>query len=118
MDDDEVISIWNQCWAAMFCSTMTIGPTFLAITLMSYTGGKITSSQSVASIGVIYLYLYLVIMGSYLVAILPFILISRIFTSLVTAPGSSAAHDKNTVHHIRLLMLIMMCVGMAIYNSF
>jgi hypothetical protein len=114
---DEAISIWNQCWSALFNSMMTIGPLFLAITLMSYAASKISSSQAIASVGVIYAYLYIVILGSYVVALLPFILISRVFTSLVSSPGSMAAEDKSkALFHIRLLILMSLGLGLAVYQ--
>ena len=103
--DNEVISIWNQCWSAMFICMMTIGPVFLTITLISYTVSKITSSQAIASVGVIYTYIYLVIMGSYIVVILPFLVMSRLFTSLVS--GSA-----DTTVNIRVLMLVCLVLWM------
>lgn len=100
-DEKEIVSIWNQCWLALFMCMSTIGPIFLAIILTSYVLGKINNSQLIGSIGVVYSYLFLVIMGAYCCAILPFILVSRIFTSLV-----SGKTDKTGNISIRILLLL------------
>ena len=88
----------------------TIGPIFLAIVLTSYGLGKVNESQLIGSIGVVYAYLFLVIMGAYCVAIVPFIIMSRVFTSLV-----SAKSDKAGSGNISVRILLLLTIGLLGY---
>lgn len=113
-DEKEIVSLWEQTWGALHTSLIMVGPPFLFIILACYFMGMIKQSQAIASVGVVYTFLLLTVLGSYLVVILPCILVARLFTVLVSAqaPERSAA-EVNL--YARLLVLIGAAVGMAHY---
>eukprot|EP01038_Epipyxis_sp_PR26KG_P015296 gene15296-20604_t len=87
-DEAEITIIWNQSLTALMLCMGTIGPLFLALITAFYCFGLLFESQLIASVGVVYAYIFLLIMGSYGLFVLPVIVISRIFTSLVAPPES------------------------------
>ena len=106
-DESEIVSVWNQCWDALYLCLTTIGPIFLAVILYCYFAGMVKQSQAIASVGVVYTLLFITIMGTYVVAMLPFILISRVFTSLV-APNGSQYSSAQVNLYCRLTLLIVL----------
>lgn len=113
-DEKEIVSLWEQTWGALHTSLIMVGPPFLFIILACYFMGTIKQSQAIASVGVVYTFLLLTVLGSYLVVILPCILVARLFTLLVSsqAPERSAA-EVNL--YSRLLILIGAAAGLAHY---
>jgi hypothetical protein len=111
-DEKEIVSLWEQTWGALHMSLIMIGPPFLFIVLACYFMGMLRQSQAIASVGVVYAFLFLTVMGSYAVVILPCILLARLFTVLVSAhaPERSAA-EVNL--YSRLLILFVAAAGMA-----
>ena len=107
-DELEIVSVWNQCWNALYLCLTIIGPLFSGTILICYFLGMIKHSQAIASVGVVYSLLFISIMGSYTIAILPFILISRLFTSFVAPQGSDyTAEQVNRYCRLTLLLVIM-----------
>mmetsp|Transcript_15092 Transcript_15092/g.25156 ORF Transcript_15092/g.25156 Transcript_15092/m.25156 type:complete len:102 (-) Transcript_15092:78-383(-) len=97
------------------CLTM-IGPFFLAVILVCYFLGMIHQSQAIACVGVVYTLLFLTIMGSYTVVMLPCILISRLFTSMLVSPEErSPFSDAKVNMYSRMLVLILAGLGMGVY---
>lgn len=113
-DDVEIISLWNQTWSALFMCLTTLGPVFLAIVLVCYFIGTLHQSQAIATVGVVYTLLFLTIMGSYVVVILPCILISRVFTSIVSPHATSHSTEEINLYS-RLLVLILAAAGVGYY---
>jgi len=113
-DELEIVSVWNQCWDALYLCLTIIGPLFTGTILVCYFLGVIKQSQAIASIGVVYTLLFITIMGSYAIAILPFILISRVFTSFV-APHGSHYTTEEVNFYCRLTLLIAIVSGLIYY---
>lgn len=108
-DEAEIIDIWNQCWSALYLCISTIGPIFLAVILIAYLSSKMTASQMIASVGVVFTYVFLLIMVGYTVAIVPFVLISRIFTSLVAPQNGVETEELNTYCRLLTLVVTLLC---------
>lgn len=113
-DELEIVSVWNQCWDALYLCLTIIGPLFTGTILVCYFLGMIKQSQAIASVGVVYTLLFITIMGSYAIAILPFILISRVFTSFV-APQGSHYTTEEVNRYCRLTLLIAIVSGLIYY---
>jgi hypothetical protein len=113
-DEAEIVGLWNQVWTALFMCLALMGPVFLTIVFGCYTLGFIQQSQAIACVGVIYTLLFLTIMGSYCLVILPCILLSRLFTSLI-APGASPQSAAQATLYSRLLILLAVTVGSTAY---
>jgi hypothetical protein len=113
-DEKEIVSLWNQTFGALNMCLTFLGPTFLIVILGCYFMGMMQKSQAIATVGVVYTFLFLSIMGSYTLVILPCILVSRLFTCLVTphATGHTAAEINL---YSRLLVLISAVVGLGHY---
>lgn len=113
-DDLEIVSLWNQTWGALYLCLTTIGPVFLTVILVSYALGTLQQSQAIATVGVVYTLLFLTIMGSYSVVILPCILISRVFTSIVSPHTTSHSTEEINLYS-RLLVLLLAAGGLGYY---
>ena len=90
---DEVIRLWNQFYIAMDTCLSTVAPIFLVVILVLYAVSAVTKSQTIASIALVYVFVFLTIMFSYFFAIVPFILISNAISSIVTPEGKSSQRD-------------------------
>lgn len=110
-DDVEITSLWNQTWGALFLCLTTIGPLFLVIVTFCYFLGALQQSQAIASVGVVYTLLFITIMGSYTLAILPCILIARVFTSIVSPHATSHTPEEINLYS-RMLVLIGVAAGL------
>lgn len=108
-DETEIMSLWNQSLSTLLNCMTIIGPMFMIIILTAYVFGKIHNSQAIASVGIVYTLLFMIIMGSYVLATLPFILISRVFTSIV-APHAQEYTPKQINFFCRLLALTMIVI--------
>jgi hypothetical protein len=86
--EEEAVGIWTQAWNALFLCLVLIGPAMLSVILLCYVAGMSMQSQQVACVGVVYTLLFLVLMGLFCAAVLPCILLSRLFISVV-APQAS-----------------------------
>lgn len=113
-DDLEITSLWHQMWGALYMCLTTIGPLFLVVVLSCYFLGTLQQSQAIASIGVVYTILFMTIMGSYTLVILPCILIARVFTSIVS-PHATCHTPEEINLYSRLLVLIGAAVGLTYY---
>mmetsp|Transcript_29201 Transcript_29201/g.64830 ORF Transcript_29201/g.64830 Transcript_29201/m.64830 type:complete len:220 (-) Transcript_29201:64-723(-) len=86
--EEEAVGIWTQAWNALFLCLVLIGPAMLSVILLCYVVGMSMQSQQVACVGVVYTLLFLVLMGLYGAAVLPCILLSRLFISVVASQAS------------------------------
>mmetsp|Transcript_119335 Transcript_119335/g.234431 ORF Transcript_119335/g.234431 Transcript_119335/m.234431 type:complete len:301 (+) Transcript_119335:105-1007(+) len=111
-DEKEIVGLWNQTWGALHMSLSMIGPPFLFIILACYFMGMMQKSQAIASVGVVYVFLFFTIMGSYMLTILPCILVSRMFTCLVS-PNATPQSAAELNLYSRLLVLIIAAVGLS-----
>jgi hypothetical protein len=89
--EDEIVTLWQQYWTSLDTCMSTVTPMFLVLVLALYAFSAITKSQTIASIGLVYVFVFLIIMGSYFFAIVPFILVSNALSSLI-APGKVGTH--------------------------
>lgn len=110
-DEIEITSLWNQTWGALYMCLVTIGPLFFAIVMLCYFVGTLQQSQAIASVGVVYTLLFITIMGSYTLVILPCILIARLFTSIVS-PHAPCHTPEEINLYSRLLVLIGVAAGL------
>jgi uncharacterized membrane protein YjdF len=92
----------------------TVTPLFLAIVLVLYGISAMTKSQAIASIGLVYVFVFLLIMGSYFFATVPFILISN-FISSVIAPNSTS-YQRDVTRGVLLLVTVAATVGISKYG--
>jgi uncharacterized membrane protein (DUF485 family) len=111
-DEKEIVSLWNQTSGALHMSLSMIGPPFLFIILACYFMGMMQKSQAIASVGVVYAFLFMTIMGSYVLVIVPCILVSRLFTCLVS---SKTCNDAEVNLYARLLVLCAAAAGLGYY---
>lgn len=107
-DSEELQAVWTQCLQALFTCSLYTGPIFAAVVLFCYAVGKITVNKAVASIGVAYASLFLLIMGSYVVAIVPFVLVSKMVTQSVFF-GSNKEKDSEV--HVRLFLFLLIAMS-------
>ena len=110
--EDEMVSLWQQYWTSLDMCMSTVTPLFLALVLALYAFSAITKSQTIASIGLVYVFVFLIIMGSYFFAIVPFILVSNAISSVI-APGKTAQRD-----FVRLVMLAVSIGGLLGYVKY
>ena len=110
-DGKEILGIWAQTWSALNICITTIAPLFLLVILGCYIYGKMNDSQVIASVGLVYAYVFLVVIGSYAVVIVPFILISRLITTLV-APTSNRYTPEQINSYFRMLLFIGGCAAL------
>lgn len=71
------ISIFNQCRSALYTAFITTGPSFLLFLLISYSMGFLNGAEAVNAVAMAYLAIYFIILGFFLVAVFPFVFISR-----------------------------------------
>lgn len=90
---DEFMRLWNQFYTAMDTCVSTVAPIFLTVILVLYAVSAVTKSQTIASIALVYVFVFLTIMFSYFFAIVPFILISNAISSIVSPEGKSSQRD-------------------------
>lgn len=107
--EDEMVSLWQQYWTSLDMCMSTVTPLFLTLVLALYAFSVMTKSQTIASIGLVYVFVFLIIMGSYFFAIVPFILVSNAISSVV-APGKTAQKD-----FVRLALLVLSVGGLVAY---
>lgn len=104
VDEHEILSVWDQAVNALQIAGNFIVPVFLSIVLFFYVNGKLNQDQAIASIGIVFAMFLVLIMGTYIVAIIPFILVSRFITSLVTDAPITAVEQKQTNLTARLFL--------------
>ena len=101
--DDELSKLWSQICIAMDTCITTVTPLFITIILMLYLVSAISKSQTVASIGLVYVFVFHILLFSFFAAIVPFILVSNALCSLLSLKGQAPQRD-----FVRLAVL--MCV--------
>ena len=110
---DEIVRVWGQFFTAMDTCISTVAPIFLSVVLVLYAVSVVTKSQIIASIGLVYVFVFLVIMFSYFFAIVPFILISNAISSLVAPEGKSSQID-----FVRVAILFTIIATAAVYLKY
>ena len=110
---DELMSLNEQYWSTLRSCLFTIGPLFLLLILILYVASGATNSQMIASIGLVYVFVFMIIMGSYYCATLPFILISNMISRILFPNGKSAKKDM-----IRIVLLVLGIVGVVTYCKY
>ncbi len=114
VDESEILNIWNQTWRAfIFCSECVV-PFFLGITLYYYAQGKYSGSQQVASVGIVFAAFLVLILGTYLLAVLPFVLISRALTCLVSDTPLTTEEQRETNLYARMFLFFTLLAGIAL----
>ena len=94
---DEISRLWDQFFVALDECMSTISPLFLGVILFLYIASIITKSQTIASIGLVYVFVFLILMFSFFFAIVPFILISNAISSIVSPGGKNPLRDLTRV---------------------
>jgi hypothetical protein len=105
-EEEELVSLWRQSWTAINVSLTTVGPLFLILILLSYVFSQITQSQTVASVGLVYIFVFLLVVGSYFLATVPFIVLANAINALVNPTSDSAQKD-----FARLALLLTVVAG-------
>jgi hypothetical protein len=85
--EEEGVGIWAQAVQSLYLCLVLIGPAMLSVILLCYPYAYAMKSQQVASVGVIYTLVFLLLMCVFSVAVLPCILLSRLFISVVAPTG-------------------------------
>eukprot|EP01039_Chlorochromonas_danica_P008811 gene8811-9715_t len=106
--EDELVIIWKQCVRALSICVGTIGPVFAVAIVASSVAGLLTKSQATAALALTYLLLLLLIMSSYAVAIVPFVLVGKIVKSSFFDDGA----DVDT--YIRFLLFFFIILSGAV----
>ena len=106
---DEVMRLWNQFFIAMDTCISTVSPIFLSVILVLYAISAVAKSQTIASIALVYVFLFITIMFSYFFAIVPFILISNAISSVVSSEGKS--NHRDLVRVTVLIAVITIFIG-------
>jgi hypothetical protein len=99
--DDELSKLWSQICIAMDTCITTVTPLFITIILMLYLVSAISKSQTVASIGLVYVFVFHILLFSFFAAIVPFILVSNALCSLLAQQGQAPRRD-----FVRLAVLV------------
>jgi hypothetical protein len=107
------MSLNEQYWSTLRGCLFTIGPLFLFLILVLYVASGATNSQMIASIGLVYVFIFMIIMGSYYFATLPFILVSNMISRILFPNGKSAKKDL-----IRIVLLVLGIVGVVTYCKY
>jgi hypothetical protein len=105
---DELHQLWSQFCVAMDTCISTVTPLFLTMILALYLVSAVTKSQTIASIGLVYVFVFLMLLFSYFAAIVPFILVSNAICSSMAPTGKSPQKD-----FIRLSVL-MCSIGVVV----
>jgi hypothetical protein len=105
---DELHQLWSQFCVAMDTCISTVTPLFLTMILALYLVSAVTKSQTIASIGLVYVFVFLMLLFSYFAAIVPFILVSNAICSSLAPTGNSPQKD-----FIRLSVL-MCSIGVVV----
>lgn len=82
-DGNEIVAIWSQCERALMFGWNSIIPVFAAIIFVLTLFGLYSASQFIAIVGIVYVVFGGLIIGSYALCMVPFILISRLFTQIM-----------------------------------
>jgi len=92
-DDDSEIGFWKQASHSLVTSMAVITPVFVTMIIASYVVATLLTDHSVAiaSMGITFSLLLVLILTSFSVAVLPSIYLSRLFTALVMTPSDCNA---------------------------
>jgi hypothetical protein len=107
----EILGLWEQYKAALVICRNTMLPVFLATVLGCYCWAKVSVSaqQSVASSGLLLLLTFCLVMGSYTVVLVPFILASDLLQNrFFTGTTDGALYG-------RLILLVVIGAIVAFY---
>jgi hypothetical protein len=103
----EIMGIWTQCLQALFICWLHIGPVFAAAIAACYCFGKLSQSQAISSVGITLVLLLIMIMGSYCLVIVPFLLVAKVFTALVSPQLAQPGAQRELDFYVRSLMLFL-----------
>ena len=110
-DDAELTLLWEQFWSTIDLCSITVSPLFLVLILSLYAASLVTNSQVIASIGLVYVFLFLTIMGSYFFVIVPFILASNTIGNILTPAGGTGSGSSRKVSTRLFLLLLLIAVA-------
>lgn len=96
MDDEESdgkICFWKHACNALHTAMAVITPVFLTMIFVSYVVAAVLTDHTiaVASMGITFCMVLVLIFASYLLAVFPSIYVTRLFTALVMTPNDSNA---------------------------
>lgn len=106
-NSNEITGLAEQYWSTLSHCFSTIGPFFLFLVLILYALSAVTGSQAIASIGLVYVFTFLIIMGTFYFATLPFIIVSNTISRLLFPNGTSNQKDLTRV------AFLMLTIGIA-----
>ena len=106
-NSNEISNLAEQYWSTLSHCFSTIGPLFLFLVLVLYAVSALTGSQAIASTGLVYVFTFLIIMGSFYCATLPFIIVSNTISRLIFPNGTSNQRDLTRV------AFLMLTIGVA-----
>lgn len=107
----EIGGIWQQYLAALVVCRNVMLPVFVAGMVYSYFGAKlsVTSAQSFANTGIMLMFTFCLVMGSYAIVLVPFIVIAD-------ALNRAFLHDGvNAVLYGRLALLAVALTLCGVY---
>ena len=107
---DEIHKLWSQYAVALDTCVSTVSPLFITMILTLYLSSVVTRSQTIASIGLVYVFVFFILLFSYFAAIVPFILISNVLCSLLISQGQKPEKD-----YVRLGVLFSVIVATGAY---
>ena len=107
---DELHKLWSQYAVALDTCISTVSPLFLTVILALYLSSVVTRSQTIASIGLVYVFVFFILLFSYFAAIVPFILISNALCSVLISQGQKPQKD-----YVRLAVLFSVIAATGAY---
>lgn len=107
---DEIHKLWSQYAVALDTCVSTVSPIFVTMILTLYLSSVVTRSQTIASIGLVYVFVFFILLFSYFAAIVPFILISNALCSVLISQG-----QKPQKEYVRLGVLFSVIVATGAY---
>lgn len=108
---DELKGLWAQYYSALIICRNTMAPAFLAAVLGSYFWARtsVTASQSIAYSGLLLALVLCLVMGSYAVVLVPFLVIANFIEHRVFE------HGKNSVLKSRLTTMVLLALLLGVY---
>jgi hypothetical protein len=117
-DEAEVLSLWEQAYLALSMFGSVVVPFFLLFVVYFYVQSKISGRDSIASVGAVFCIFGALILGSYLMVTVPFILVSRFLTLLVSDSNVSYEEQRATNLNARfLLFFTLLATVVVIFTS-
>lgn len=116
-NEGELIVLWQQYWSTIDLCFTTVSPLFLVLILTLYAASSVTNSQIIASIALVYVFLFLIIMSSYFFAIVPFILASNTIGNILAPSGTGSKSSQKVFTRLFLLFILTaVVIGSSTYG--